>query len=154
MGIAWISLLRQRTVPADRPRSVIRALHWLLVPVPIIGVTMIAAVVATGAVAPSSEAGMVSASLLAVAVIAMILPVFALDALEKRGWTAASRLLTWISLAIALSCVAAGIAQHAGWGESIAIAGRAMPYGPSGLIALGLFWAFVYAATLWRRRRS
>jgi len=95
----------------------------------------------------------VSASLTAVAVIAMILPVFALDALEKRGHTAALRLLASIGFAVALSCTAAGIAQHAGWGEPIAIAGRALPYGPFGLIALGLFWAAVYAMTLWRGRR-
>jgi len=97
---------------------------------------------------------MVSASLTAAAVIAMILPVFALDALEKRGRTAVLRLLAWIGLVVALSCTAAGIAQHAGWGEPIAIAGRPMAYGASGLIAVGLFWAFVYAMTLWRRRRT
>ena len=96
---------------------------------------------------------MVSTSLAAAAFIAMILPVFALDALEKRGRTAALRLLAWLGLAIALSCVAAGIAQHAGGGEPVAIVGRAVPYWPSALIALGLFWALVYAATLWRRRR-
>ena len=96
---------------------------------------------------------MILAPLTAAAFIAMILPVFALDALEKRGRTVAQRLLAWIGLAVALSCVAAGIAQHAGWGEPVAIVGRAAPYWPSALIALGLFWAIVYATTLWRRRR-
>jgi fucose permease len=96
---------------------------------------------------------MVSASLTAAAFVAMILPVFALDGLEKRGRIAALRLLAWIALVVALSCVAAGIAQHAGWGEPIMIAGRSAPYGPSGLIALGLFWAIVYAATLRRGPR-
>lgn len=96
---------------------------------------------------------MVWASLTAVAFIAMILPVFALDGLEKRGRIAALRLLAWIGLAVALSCVAAGIAQQAGWGEPVAIVGRAVPYWASVLIALGLFWALIYATTLWRRRR-
>lgn len=97
---------------------------------------------------------MASASLTAAVFIAMILPVFALDALEKRGRTATLRLLAWIGLAIALSCVAAGIAQRARGGEPVAIVGWAVPYWPSALIALGLFWALVYAMTLWRRRRS
>jgi hypothetical protein len=96
---------------------------------------------------------MISAPLTAAAFIAMILPIFALDALEKRGRIAALRLLAWIGLAVALSCVAAGIAQHAGGGEPVAIVGRAVPYWPSALIAIGLFWAIIYAATLWHRRR-
>jgi len=93
-----------------------------------------------------------SASLTAVAFIALILPVFALGTLEKRGRIAALRLLAWIGLAVALSCVGAGIAEHAGWGQPAAIVGRAAPSWPSALIALGLFWALVYATTLWRRR--
>jgi len=96
---------------------------------------------------------MVSASLMAAAFVAMVLPVFALDGLEKRGRIAALRLLAWIGLAVALCCVASGIAQHAGWGESVVIAGRAVSYWAPGLIAIGLFWAIVYAKTLWRRRR-
>ena len=95
---------------------------------------------------------MVSAPLTAAAIIAMILPIFALDGLEKRGRIAALRLLAWIGLAVALSCIAVGIALHAGWGEPVAIAGRVVPHWPSGLIALGLFWAIVYATTLRRRR--
>ena len=39
---------------------------------------------------------------------------------------ASLRLLAWIGLAVALSCVAAGIAQQAGWGEPVAIVGRAV----------------------------
>jgi hypothetical protein len=96
---------------------------------------------------------MVSASLTAVAFVAMILPVFALDRLEKQGRIATLRLLAWIGLVVALSCVAAGIAQRAGRGEPIMIGGRAAPYGPSDLIALGLFWAIFYAATLGRGPR-
>jgi len=95
---------------------------------------------------------MVSVPLTAAAFIALILPVFVLDGLEKRGRIAALRLLAWIGLAVALSCVAAGIAQHAGWGEPVAIAGRVVPHWPSGLVAIGLFWAIVYATTLRRRR--
>ena len=96
---------------------------------------------------------MVPVSLTTMAFIAMILPVFALDRLEKQGRIAALRLLASIGLVVAMSCVAAGIAQHGGWGEPIMIPGRSAPYGPSGLIALGLFWAIVYAATLGRGPR-
>jgi len=96
---------------------------------------------------------MVSASLTAVAFIAMVLPVLALDRLEIQGRIAALRLPAWIGLVVALSGVAAGIAQHAGWGEPIMIAGRSAPHGPSDLIALGLFWAIFYAATLGRGPR-
>jgi hypothetical protein len=96
---------------------------------------------------------MVLASVTAAAFILMFLPVFAFDFLEKRQRTAALRLLARIGFALALYCVAAGIAMLAGWVDAVAaadsseVAAGAFRYWPYGLIVAGGFWALVYGAT-------
>jgi hypothetical protein len=109
---------------------------------------------------------MVLASVTAAAFILMFLPVFAFDFLEKRQRTAALRLLARIGFALALYCVAAGIAMLAGWVDAVAaanpaglraifgpndggseVAAHAFRYWPYGLIVAGGFWALVYGAT-------
>lgn len=93
------------------------------------------------------------ASVTAAAFILMFLPVFAFDFLEQRQRTAALRLLARIGFALALYCVAAGIAMLAGWADAGAaadsseVAARAFHYWPYGLIVAGGFWAIVYGAT-------
>ena len=95
---------------------------------------------------------MIQNSVTAAAFILMLLPVFAFDFLEKRRRTTALRLLTRIGLALALYCVAAGIAMLAGWADAVAAADRsavaagAFRYRPYGLIAAGGFWTLVYGA--------
>ena len=109
---------------------------------------------------------MILASVTAAAFILMFLPVFAFDFLEQRQRTAALRLLARIGFALALYCVAAGIAMLAGWADAGAaaeptglqailvpndggaeVAARAFRSWPYGLIVAGGFWAIVYGAT-------
>ena len=96
---------------------------------------------------------MILASVTATAFILMFLPVFAFDFLEHRRRTAALRLLARIGCALALYCVAAGIAMLAGWADAGAVAdssevaARAFHYWPYGLIVTGGFWAIVYGAS-------
>jgi DNA-binding IclR family transcriptional regulator len=96
---------------------------------------------------------MVLATVTAAAFVLMFLPAFAFDFLEKRQRTAALRLLARIGIALALYCVASGIAMLAGWADAVAAAGpsevaaRAFRYWPYGLIVAGGFWTLVYGAT-------
>ena len=98
---------------------------------------------------------MILASVTATAFILMFLPVFAFDFLEHRRRTAALRLLARIGCALALYCVAAGIAMLTGWADAGAgaaadsseVAPHAFRYWPYGLIVAGGFWAIVYGAT-------
>ena len=96
---------------------------------------------------------MIPASVTVAAFILMFLPVFAFEFLEQRRRTAALRLLARIGFALALYCVAAGIAMLAGWADAGAaadsseVAARAFRYWPYGLIVTGGFWAIVYGAS-------
>jgi hypothetical protein len=105
---------------------------------------------------------MVLASVTTAAFILMFLPVFAFDFLEKRQRTATLRLLAGIGFALALYCVASGIAMIAGWADAMAAAGpseaaaaaaSAFRYWPYGLIVAGGFWTIVYGATQRAGRR-
>ena len=103
---------------------------------------------------------MILASVTAAAFILMFLPVFAFDFLEQRRRTAALRTLTWIGLALALCCVASGVAMLAGLADGGAaadaseVAARAFRYWPYGLIVAGGFWVIVYGATHRAGRRG
>jgi hypothetical protein len=95
----------------------------------------------------------------AAAFVLMFLPVFVFDFLEKRQRTAALRLLARIGFALALYCVASGIAMLAGWADAVAAAGpseaaaSAFRYWPYGLIIAGGFWTLVYGTTQRAGRR-
>jgi len=96
---------------------------------------------------------MFSTSVTAAAVILTFLPVFAFDVLEKQDRIATLQMLAGIGSVAALCCIAAGIAQLAGWAEPMTAAARAAPYWPIGLIAVGGFWTIVYGTTQWRLLR-
>jgi len=89
----------------------------------------------------------------AAAFVLMFLPIFAFDFLEKRQRTTTLRLLAGIGFALALYCVASGIAMLAGWADAGAaadsseVAAHAFRYWPYGLIVAGGFWAIVYGAS-------
>jgi hypothetical protein len=96
-------------------------------------------------------------SVTAAAFVLMFLPVFAYDFLEKRQRIAVLRLLARIGFALALYCVAAGIAALAGWTDAMAatddrseVVARAFRYWPYGLVVAGGFWTLIYGAS--RRR--
>jgi hypothetical protein len=95
----------------------------------------------------------------AAAFVLMFLPIFAFDFLEKRRRTTTLRLLAGIGFALALYCVASGIAMLAGWADAMAAAGpseaaaSAFRYWPYGLIVAGGFWTIVYGATQRSGRR-
>jgi hypothetical protein len=96
-------------------------------------------------------------SLTAAAFVLMFLPIFAFGFLERRQRTAALRLLAKVGVAMALYCVAAGIAMLAGWPDPMSTADwratRAFQYWPYGLIVAGAFWTIVYGATHLAARR-
>jgi hypothetical protein len=100
---------------------------------------------------PSIRLDMVSASITVAAFLLMFLPVFGLEVLRRRGRIAALRMLAAIGLVSAAYCVAAGIAQLAGWTHLPAADAtqRAVQYWPLGLTLVGIFWIIVYAATQW-----
>ena len=95
----------------------------------------------------------------AAAFVLMFLPIFAFDFLEKRQRTTTLRLLAGIGFALALYCVASGIAMLAGWADGVADTGpseavaSAFRYWPYGLVVAGGFWTLVYGATQRAGRR-
>jgi hypothetical protein len=96
---------------------------------------------------------MVLATVTAAAFVLMFLPIFAFDFLEKRQRTTTLRLLARIGFALAVYCVASGIAMLAGWTDAVAatdpseVAARAFRYWPYGLVVAGGFWTLVYGVT-------